>query len=146
MDYKNYYLNQLQQVGRIDYKTYYEQHLKGAGFPVFSGYHNQRGHGIGAWLKRIFLPSLKNYAVPLLKPVGEVVKTELVKSSANIAIDVKTWKNQLKDQEMDDEYLIDNDHNGDNEEVNDGTLASLLQKKQANETNPFWYRDSCFSQ
>jgi hypothetical protein len=94
MDYKTYYLNQLQTGGKLDYKKYYDNQLKGAGFPVFSGYHNQRGHGVlGAWLKRILWPSLKNMAIPILKQGGDAVKTELVKTAANIATDALAGKN-----------------------------------------------------
>ena len=96
MDYKNYYHNQLQTGGRLDYKTYYENQLQGAGFPVFSGYHNQRGHGFGGyiagWLKSILWPSMKTFVKPIIKHGGEVVKTELIKTAANMATDAIAGK------------------------------------------------------
>ena len=99
MDYKDYYLNQLQDGGKVDYNTYYNNQLKGSGLPVFVGYPNQRGYGIGGFFRRLsnwIVPIFKTHGIPLLKKGGEAVTNELLKSASNIANDAFSGKN-IKD-------------------------------------------------
>ena len=97
MDYKDYYINQIdQRGGKIDYKNYYESQFRGSGLPVFTGYPNQRGHGLGGFFRQLFnwfVPIVKTHAVPFLKKGGEIVGTEVLKSATNVANDVIAGKN-----------------------------------------------------
>ena len=99
MDYKDYYLNQIQDGGKVDYNSYYINQLKGSGLPVFVGYPNQRGYGIGGFFRRLsnwIVPIFKTHGIPLLKKGGEAVTSELLKSATNIAADAFSGKN-IKD-------------------------------------------------
>ena len=91
MDYKDYYINQIDQRGG---KIYYnESQFRGSGLPVFTGYPNQRGHGLGGFFRQWFVPIVKTHAVPFLKKGGEIVGTEVLKSATNVANDVIAGKN-----------------------------------------------------